>query len=639
MSIQFPDGFAWGTATASYQIEGAVDEDGRSPSIWDTFSHTPGKVQDGDTGDVADDHYHRYAEDVAADGRPRRRLVPLLDRLAARAARRARGDQRGGHRLLRAARRRAAREGHHAVGHALPLGPPAGAARTPAAGRSATPPSASPSTPAAVYERLHDRVTHWTTLNEPWCSAFLGYARGRHAPGDPGRRGGAARRPPPAARPRPRDDGDARPGRRGRGVRHHAQPHAGHARPATTRPTSTRRAASTGSPTASSSTRCCAGSYPADALEDVQPVTDGSYIQDGDLETIQRPARLPRHQLLLPDHGAGRRRRARLGAACGPASGDIEPVLTGLPQTEMGWEIDARRPLRASSPGSPATTRACRSTSPRTARPSPTRRATTARSTTRTASSTSTAHFRAAHRAIADGVDLRGYFVWSLLDNFEWAYGYSQALRADLRRLRDARAHAEGQRALVRAGHARERDTGLRRSAKVVGSASRRCWGSTPGPQEAEPMPCWAWSRLTQIRSRATRSGVWVAASRSSLVQRRAVSVEVRAALDAAGRRRRPSVSVGPPHVGRGCRSPAAARTASAARRPSAAKRPTRAALRVSAVRLARAARRTTRPGRGPPGTREAARRAAAADTVHSPIGLDRRRSRRERRRRRPPSA
>ena len=64
MSIQFPDGFAWGTATASYQIEGAVDEDGRSPSIWDTFSHTPGKVQNGDTGDVADDHYHRYEEDI-----------------------------------------------------------------------------------------------------------------------------------------------------------------------------------------------------------------------------------------------------------------------------------------------------------------------------------------------------------------------------------------------------------------------------------------------------------------------------------------------------------------------------------------------------------------------------------------------
>ena len=57
--MSFPAGFDWGVATASYQIEGAVDEDGRAPSIWDTFAHTPGAVLDGDTGDVAGDHYHR----------------------------------------------------------------------------------------------------------------------------------------------------------------------------------------------------------------------------------------------------------------------------------------------------------------------------------------------------------------------------------------------------------------------------------------------------------------------------------------------------------------------------------------------------------------------------------------------------
>ena len=60
----FPDGFVWGAATASYQVEGAVSEDGRGPSIWDTFAHTPGRIADGETGDVADDHYHRYAEDI-----------------------------------------------------------------------------------------------------------------------------------------------------------------------------------------------------------------------------------------------------------------------------------------------------------------------------------------------------------------------------------------------------------------------------------------------------------------------------------------------------------------------------------------------------------------------------------------------
>src|SRR3954467_14391652 len=61
---RFPDGFVWGAATASYQIEGAVHEDGRSESIWDRFSHTPGKVVNGDTGDVACDHYHCWREDI-----------------------------------------------------------------------------------------------------------------------------------------------------------------------------------------------------------------------------------------------------------------------------------------------------------------------------------------------------------------------------------------------------------------------------------------------------------------------------------------------------------------------------------------------------------------------------------------------
>jgi len=61
----FPKDFIWGAATSSYQIEGAAFEDGRGVSIWDTFCKTPGKVAKGDTGDVANDHYHRYPEDIA----------------------------------------------------------------------------------------------------------------------------------------------------------------------------------------------------------------------------------------------------------------------------------------------------------------------------------------------------------------------------------------------------------------------------------------------------------------------------------------------------------------------------------------------------------------------------------------------
>src|SRR4051794_4225505 len=62
--MQFPNGFLWGAATAAYQIEGAARDDGRGPSIWDTFSHTPHRTFHGDTGDIADDHYHRLDQDL-----------------------------------------------------------------------------------------------------------------------------------------------------------------------------------------------------------------------------------------------------------------------------------------------------------------------------------------------------------------------------------------------------------------------------------------------------------------------------------------------------------------------------------------------------------------------------------------------
>ena len=81
--LPFPAGFTWGAATAAYQIEGATTEDGRGPSVWDTFSHTPGKVRGGDTGDVACDSYHRVPRGRGPDQVAGPVRLPVFHRLAA----------------------------------------------------------------------------------------------------------------------------------------------------------------------------------------------------------------------------------------------------------------------------------------------------------------------------------------------------------------------------------------------------------------------------------------------------------------------------------------------------------------------------------------------------------------------------
>ena len=143
----FPASFYWGTSTSAYQIEGAPAEDGKGESIWDTFVRRPGAVRDGQTGDVACDHYHRVAEDIA-----------LMADLGVNAYRfsiawtRIQPDGSGpanaaGLALLRTARGRVAGKGDHAVPDPLPLGPAAGRWRTATAGSPATPRTASPTTP------------------------------------------------------------------------------------------------------------------------------------------------------------------------------------------------------------------------------------------------------------------------------------------------------------------------------------------------------------------------------------------------------------------------------------------------------------------------------------------------------------
>ena len=101
MSRQFPSDFIWGAATASYQIEGAVEADGRGESIWDRFAHTPGRVRDGHTGDIACDHYNLYREDVALMADLGLECLPLLCGLAPGHPRRNRAGERRRARLLR----------------------------------------------------------------------------------------------------------------------------------------------------------------------------------------------------------------------------------------------------------------------------------------------------------------------------------------------------------------------------------------------------------------------------------------------------------------------------------------------------------------------------------------------------------
>lgn len=181
--ITFPDGFVWGAATASYQIEGAATADGRGASIWDTFSATPGKVLNGDTGAVACDHYNRYPDDIRlmrdqigldayrfsiawprilpqGDGAVNPAGLDFYDRLV---------DG-----LLEAGITPYATLFHWDLPQALE-------------DRGGWPHrgvvDAYINYADVTTRRLGDRVKHWMTFNEPWVFTFIGYCTGRHAPG------------------------------------------------------------------------------------------------------------------------------------------------------------------------------------------------------------------------------------------------------------------------------------------------------------------------------------------------------------------------------------------------------------------------------------------------------------------------
>ncbi|TDC01916.1 beta-glucosidase [Micromonospora fluostatini] len=420
--LSFPPGFLWGAATAAYQIEGAATAAGRGPSIWDTFSHTEGRVVEGHTGDVACDHYHRVAEDVrlmAELGLKSYRFSVAWPRVQPTGSGPA--NQQG----LDFYRRLVDELLAHGIEPWLtlyhwdlpqPLEDEGGWPARDTAGRFAD-------YTRLVVDALGDRVRYWTTLNEPWCSAFLGYSSGVHAPGrtDPAaavRAGhhlmlghGLAVQALRAGRP----DAEV-------GVTVNLYP----VTPATDAPGDVDAARRIdGLANRFFLDPLLRGSYPADLRADLRSVTDFGHVRDGDLAVIATPLDLlgvnyySRHVVAAPAEGA-----ERSGPSDWPGSADVRFVKRGVPVTDMGWEIDApglvetlRRvhdeytdlPLYVTENGSAFVDTVV-----------------DGRVDDADRLAYFDSHLRAAHAAISSGVPLRGYFAWSLLDNFEWAWGYTK---------------------------------------------------------------------------------------------------------------------------------------------------------------------------------------------------------------------
>ena len=178
----FPDGFLWGVSTSAYQIEGSVDADGRGPSIWDTYSHTPGKIDGGGTGDVACDHYRRWREDVdliASLGVDAYRFSIAWPRLfpTGRGAREQRGFDHYD-RLIDALLERGIEPVVTLYHWDLPQ-----ALEDEGGWRSRATVEAFAEYAGACFDAYGDRVGWWLTINEPWIVGLLGYLHGLHAPG------------------------------------------------------------------------------------------------------------------------------------------------------------------------------------------------------------------------------------------------------------------------------------------------------------------------------------------------------------------------------------------------------------------------------------------------------------------------
>lgn len=430
----FPPDFLFGVATAAYQIEGAAHEDGRTDSIWDAFCREPGAIVGGDNGDIACDHYHRYSSDVALmadlgiqtyrfstswarvcpDGGPvNTKGVDFYSRLV---------DE-----LLTNNIKPWLTLYHWDLPQTLEE--KGGWASRDTAYRFAD-------YAGIVHDALGDRVTAWTSLNEPWCASFLGYIGGEHAPGrqdvaaglaaghhlllahglatrelrsrDETLQLGITLNLTVADPVDPTDTGDLDAARRidGQFNRFFLDP-------------------------------IFRGQYPDDVVRDLDGLGLESAIRPGDLEIISTPIDALGINYYHGEFVSSRPTALQTTTAAPsarpkrspfPAADDVYWHPRGLPETAMGWEVQPEGLTRLLHRIHDEYTGPAGVSVSVTENGAAYDDVVGADGSVHDVERTEflQLHLDAILDAIADGVPVGGYFYWSLLDNFEWAWGYDK---------------------------------------------------------------------------------------------------------------------------------------------------------------------------------------------------------------------
>ena len=432
-AFPFPQGFLWGSATAAYQIEGAAHEDGRRDSIWDVFCRVPGAVVGAESGEVACDHYHRMPADVAMMAE----LGLQSYRFSTSWSRVRPDDDQFNPRGLDFYSRLV----DELLGHGITpwvtlyhwdlpaaLQEKGGWTNRDTAYRFVE-------YAEAMHDALGDRVDIWTTLNEPWCSSFLSYADGEHAPGHASRREGLhaahhlllahgmatsrLRELAPSAKLGittnhtvadpldPSSDTDVDAARRIDGMfnRFFLDP-------------------------------IFRGQYPTDVLQDVAGMGLEEVIRPGDLAAISTPIDVLGVNYYHGEAVTGtpsdayepRMLDGRLRGNPNVGSEWVRSVPRGLPVTDQAWEIQpeglTRLLVRLQEEYTGPAGTALYVTENGAAMPDVADEEGFVDDQDRV--SFVRDHLAAVHDAIEAGADVRGYFVWSLMDNFEWAWGYDK---------------------------------------------------------------------------------------------------------------------------------------------------------------------------------------------------------------------